>query len=199
MNSITQQSQISDSSFMYPRPSRLEMLAIGVKWCSPFPLKSTVEWLLLALQGLTDSGPRSFISEVLFWMCMYSPDCLFTSLSPELFANLRHSQRPRLQIQNMTPIRERQSSESRATATSKRVTLPLSIWVSGCSGSSLPSFGPIPGATVFRAWTEPEEFDTSLPGVVLSSTAGPKYSCKRYTATVRLYVLPFICSTESQV
>lgn len=164
---------------MYPRPSRLEMLAIGVKWCSPFPLKSTAEWLLLALQGLTDSGPRSFISEVLFWICMYSAECLFTSFALGRFANLAHSQCPRLQIQNMTPVSERQSSESRATATSKRVTLPVSLWFSGDNGSPSFWFGPGLGAGVFTPWTEPEESVTSLPGVELSSTPVPEESCNR--------------------
>lgn len=170
-------SQISDSSFMYPRPSRLEMLAIGVKWCSPFPLKSTAEWLLLAVKGLPDSGPRSFISEVLLWMCMYSADCLFPSLSLGRCANLKHPQRPWLQIQNMTPIRPRQSSDSRATATSKRVTLPVSLWFSGDNGSSWSRFGTSPGAAVFRPWIEPEEFVTSLPGVAPPPTPGPEASC----------------------
>lgn len=159
---------------MYPRPSRLEMLAIGVKWCSPFPLKSTAQWLLLALQGLPASGPRSFISEVLFGMCMYSHDCLFSSLSPELFANLKHSNLPRNQIQNMTPVRLRQSRDSRATATSKPVTLPVSFWASR-DGSSSSSSGTSPGAAV---WTESEEFTTSLPGVVLSPTSGLVWSRK---------------------
>lgn len=180
-------SQISDSSRMYPRPSKLEMVAIGGKRYSPFLLKSWAQWLLLALQGLPDSGPRSFLSEVLFWVC-FLPSAL-----PEHVVHWKHFQCWRPQTQNVVPIRERQSSDSRATAVSRWLILLVLLWFSGSSGSSPP--GPASGlvTAVFGVWTV-----TAMPGVGLTTTSLSEDSSKLYTAIVRLYVLPFICSTESQ-
>lgn len=183
-------SQISDSSRMYPRPSKLEMLAFGGKWYSPFLLKSTAQWLLLALQGLPDSGPRSLMPEVLFWLCFLRSKLL------EHLVKLKHFQCCRPQIQMMVPRRERQSSDSRATAISRWLILPVLLWFSGNDGSSLSR--PVPGlvTAVFRVWME--ICVSAVPGVVLTTTSLSGESCKLYTTIVRLYILLFICSTESQ-
>lgn len=169
----TSAGQISDSSFMYPRPLRVETLA-GARRRSSVLMKSTAEWLLLARKGLSGRTCRSFISEGLVGMCMYSPDWRGPSACTGRCPGLKHVRRPWLQFQNMKPTREKQSRESRATATSNRVTLPGSLWVSGDEWS--PGPGVRPGAAVFCPWEESEVFRRSWTGVVLSRASEPEFS-----------------------
>lgn len=144
MSCVPLHGQISDSSFMYPRPLRVETLA-GVMRRSSVLLKSTAEWLLLAgRKGLSDWTCGSFISEGLVGTCMYSPDCRGPSAWTGRWPNLKQVRRPWLQFQKMKPMREKQSRESRATATSKLVTLPGSLRFSGDEVSGI-----WPGAAAF--------------------------------------------------